>query len=144
MSRRRSDSHGASAIKPRKIVARRDTGAFEQIDEILHRNVARRFRREGATADAAGAGVEPRDAALVRRPRIREARVARVVEVAAQRNVTNGRAHGVDRALYLSGRGSADGVGERNLARARLGKRGCDFDDAVERYFALERATERD
>ena len=55
------------------------------VDEILGRDVPGRVRREGAAAEPADRGVEHGRARLERGERVRVPRVARVVEVAADR-----------------------------------------------------------
>ena len=58
--------------------------ALQHVKQVLGRNVAGRRRRERTAADAADAGVERSHAGLHRRVSVREAGVARVVEMAAQ------------------------------------------------------------
>jgi hypothetical protein len=53
--------------------------AFEQVDQILGRDVARRTRRVGAAAEPADRGVEDGRACFESGPGVRETGVARVV-----------------------------------------------------------------
>ena len=74
-------SHSATRDQRVEVDARLDTLAVEQVDEILGADVAGRARRERAAADAADRRVEHGRARLQRRVRVREAGVARVVQV---------------------------------------------------------------
>ncbi len=63
-----------------------DALPFEEVQEVLGRDVPRRVRRERAAAETADGRVEHRRAALESSQRVRVPGVARVVEVAADRS----------------------------------------------------------
>ena len=119
------------------------TGAFEHVDEILGRDVAGRRRCERTAADAAETRIERSDAGGNRCVRIRDAGVARVVEVTAQWNPRYGGADTLHHLDDLRRHADADRVGERNLERLRFRDALRELDDARDRHLALERATER-
>ena len=66
-----------------EIDARLHALAPEQVEDVLGRDVAGRTRREGAAAEPADRCVEQRRSGLESRPRIRDPRVTRVVEMAS-------------------------------------------------------------
>src|SRR5215207_10069337 len=97
---------------------------MQEIYEVFCGDVSRGPRRERAPARAPHRGVEHRRAALDGRCGVRYARVARVVEVAA-----DGYAVGSG-ALYqlphLARNPNPDGVGQHDLVRNRLRDPACD------------------
>ena len=93
-----------------------DPLAVEQVDEILGADVPGRARRERAAADAADRGVEHRRAGLERRVRVREAGVARVVQVHADWAAERHRL--ADELRHLARHADADRVGEDDLVGA--------------------------
>ena len=64
--------------------AGRNAESFEEVEQVLGREVARGARRVRTAAETAGRGVVSRDAALETRVDVRERRAARVVEVQRQ------------------------------------------------------------
>jgi hypothetical protein len=120
------------------------THAFEQVHQILRGDVARRIRRERASADPTERCVEHRDAGLHRCGRVREAHVARVVEVAAEPDI---RAEHVSSEGHAGGHvgrhGDPDRVGERDLAGPERSEFAQDPLEPIDPDLALVRAAER-
>src|SRR5947207_6267117 len=94
---------------------------FEEVDEVLRRDVPGGPGCEGASAEAAARGVEHARARLERGERIRIARVARVVEVHAAGTGA------LDERPDLRRRGDTDRVREDDLGTWREPRRDrCD------------------
>jgi len=96
-----------------EVDARLDALPFEQVGEILGRDVARRARRERTAAEAADGGVEDACASLDRGEAVRVAGIARVVPVEA----VGPRA--LDEGAHCGRPRDADRVGEDDLRSIR-------------------------
>ena len=88
----------ATAISASRSTPVSTPSRLEQVEDVLGRDVAGRARRERAAAEAADRRVEHGRAGLDRRPRVRDAGVARVVEVAADRDGRGSRTRSTSRA----------------------------------------------
>ena len=111
------------------------------VDEVLGGDVPRRVGRERTAAEPSDGGVEDGRPGVERGERVRVARVARVVEVAA-----HGRPEPGDAARQRANgarRRDADRVREDEAVRLDLGDLLGDLDHAVGIDLAFERAAER-
>src|SRR5579859_1732730 len=130
------------ADQPAEVDARLDPLAVQQVDEVLRRDVAGRPRGERAAADSAHGRVEQARARLDRSVGVREAGIARVVQVHA-----NGRPERADRgheAADSPRRGDPDRVREHDLVGAESGDLLGQPQDVLRRDGSLERTAERD
>ena len=118
--------------------------AVEHVEQVFGRYVTRRRRRERAAADAADARIERIDARFDRRVRIRDAGIARVVEVTAERHAGQRcRAAVASRSVTCAGTPApiesaiaiSTGSPAASSTASATTRAGCDF--------ALERAAER-
>ncbi len=116
-----------------------DPFALEQVDKVLGGDVPGRLRRIRTTPEAADGCVEQRRAGLERRVRVREAGVARVVEMETYVGAEDRDA--LDEALDLRRRGDADRVREDDLVRV---ERFAEVGDGGGVDAALEGAAEGD
>ena len=102
-----------------------DSLAVEEVEHVLGGDVPGRARRERAAAEAADRGVEDGGSGLDRRPRARDAGVARVVEVAADRDAEDARrVRAAGGPAPASRRRSCPRGRPRRRRRRRAGRRG--------------------
>ena len=129
------------------IAARRSTSTWiplsRNIDEIFDGDVAARTWRKGAAAEPADRCVKSGDTGAHGRVGAGQTGSAGVVEVRAEWDVADHRAHTRDQIADAPRGGRADGVGDRQPVDIGLASRIDDVDDPLGRCRAVERAVPR-
>ena len=115
---------------------------MQQIEHILGRDIAGRARRKRASADPPAARIDDAHARLHRSVNITDSGIAGVVEVHAQRRVTDDWAQLLDEITDIRRHRDADRIGERDFVDARIDQSTRDVADDRGVDFTFERTTE--
>ena len=147
IQRRRDAADRRTADQPAHDIGRRDqfwhidagrnAHALEHVDDILGRDVPRRTGGIGATAEAAGGGIDHAAALFHPGIEIGERLPIGVVEMHGEighRHIARHRAQQMPR---LQGRADADGVAERDFVAAEVPQHFCDIDHRLRLDLAL-------
>lgn len=125
------------------IDARLDAHAFEEVDEILGRDVAGRIRSEWTAACTPYRRIEHGHARRICSCRVRDSGVSRVVEVTTQRHVGDC-TNCFDRGGDLRGDGHTDRVTQGNLVGSRTRPTGCKTHNRIDGNDTLVGTAKRD